>query len=121
MYFDPDAEEGSRGGEGNVVLAVQPGRMLSFSWNAPPSLPDVRDQRTHVTLRLQESGPGMTRVTLTHDGWGEGGQWEQALSYFRSAWADIVLPRLRRMFETGPVDWSVPPVAGAGTDRGERK
>jgi uncharacterized protein YndB with AHSA1/START domain len=109
MLFVPDAPPGSRGGEGNVILAVQPLQMLAFTWNAPPSLPEVRDQRTHVVVRLSDAGAGSTRVTLRHDGWGQGGEWDTAFGYFTRAWNDVVLPRLVHRFEHGPVDWSNPP------------
>ena len=108
VYFNPEAPPGERGGEGNRVLAVQPMGMFSFTWNTPPTLPGVRDQRTHVVLRfLPECGP--TRVTLCHDGWGTGGQWEQAFEYFQRAWGEVVLPRLQYRFESSPVDWDNPP------------
>lgn len=74
VYFDPAAPTGKRGGEGLRVMAVQPMTLLSFTWNAPPSLPEVRGQRTHVTIRLLADGPGCTHVILHHDGWGAGGQ-----------------------------------------------
>jgi uncharacterized protein YndB with AHSA1/START domain len=106
MYFDLDAPEGKRGGEGLVVLAFQEPYMLSFTWNAPPDLPTVRPQRTHVTVRITQLAPRASRVTLIHDGWGQGGEWEEALRYFQSAWSDVILPRLRYRFAVGPVDWS---------------
>lgn len=112
ILFVPDAEPGRRGAEGMRVMAVQPPRMLAFTWNAPHSLPAVRDQMTHVVIRLSEAGPGQTRVALRHDGWGEGGEWDQAFQYFTRAWNDVVLPRLKYRFEQGPVDWRNPPVLG---------
>jgi uncharacterized protein YndB with AHSA1/START domain len=105
ILFDPSALPGQRGGEGLRVMAVQPMTMLSFTWNAPPSLPEVRGQRTHVTVRLSPEGAGRTRVRLHHDGWGTGGQWDEAYRYFDRAWNQIVLPRLVRRFEEGPVQW----------------
>jgi uncharacterized protein YndB with AHSA1/START domain len=105
VFFDPSAPPGQRGGEGLRVMAVQPMTMLSFTWSAPPSLPEVRGQRTHVTVRLFVEGPGSTRVTLHHDGWGSGGQWDEAFLYFERAWIQVVLPRLKRRFEDGPIDW----------------
>jgi uncharacterized protein YndB with AHSA1/START domain len=108
MLFDLEAAPGEQGGEGMVVMAIQPQRMLAFTWNAPPHLPSVRGQRTHVVVRLCETEAGETRVTLRHDGWGEGGEWDAAFEYFGRAWADVVLPRLKRRFERGPIDWSHP-------------
>jgi uncharacterized protein YndB with AHSA1/START domain len=106
MYFNLDAPAGSRGGEGLVFLALQAPRLLSFTWNAPPELAEVRDQRTHVTVRLEPLPGGQTRVHFCEDGFGEGGQWEERIEYFKSAWGRVVLPRLRYRFEHGPVDWA---------------
>ena len=116
MLFDREAERGKQGGEGMFVMAVQPQRMLAFTWNAPPHLPSVRGQMTHVMVRLTETDAGHTRVTLRHDGWGEGSDWDAAFQYFSNAWADIVLPRLRHRFLSGPVEWSNPPTFGRSRD-----
>ena len=109
MYFDPDAEPGRRGGEGVTILAIQPEKMLAFTWNAPPQLPDAREQFTHVTVRFVELDSERTRVVLVHDGWGAGGEWDEAFNYFVKAWNDVVMFRLVHRFEVGPVDWSNPP------------
>lgn len=108
IYFDPDAPEGERGGEGLRVLAVQPEKMLSFTWNAPPSLPEVRHQHTCVVLRFYAIEDG-TKITLYHCGWGSDGEWDQAFEYFQRAWLAIVLPRLAYRFQRGAIDWSDPP------------
>jgi len=115
MRFNLDAEPGLQGGEGNRLLAIQPGKLLSFSWNAPPELPTVRDQRTHVTVRFAAVGLQITHVWLRHDGWGAGGEWDQALGYFERAWGQVVLPRLRYRFEHGPLDWDHRPELGAAS------
>jgi uncharacterized protein YndB with AHSA1/START domain len=112
MYFNLDAPLGEQGGEGNIILALQLEKMLSFTWNAPTYLPEVRDQRTHVTLFFTEIEPGQTQLNLTHDGWGEGDLWDQAFDYFIQAWGEVVLPRLKYRFEEGPIDWDNPPQLG---------
>jgi uncharacterized protein YndB with AHSA1/START domain len=109
MLFDPGAEPGRRGGEGARILAFQEGKMLSFTWNAPPHMPEIRKQWTHVVIRLFDLGSGRTHVSLKHDGWGEGRQWDEAFDYFLRAWGEAVLPRLRHRFASGPVDWDNPP------------
>jgi uncharacterized protein YndB with AHSA1/START domain len=109
MYFDPSAPEGRRGGEGLTILAIQSEKMLSFTWNAPPHLSEVRGQLTHVTLYFHEAGENKTSLDFIHDGWGEGGEWDQAYEYFTRAWGEVVLPRFIYRFETGPVDWKNPP------------
>lgn len=109
MLFDLTEKPGRQGGEGMIVLALQPRRMLAFTWNAPPHLSEVRGHMTHVVVRMTEIEPGKTRVRLTHDGWGEGGEWEEAHAYFSRAWAKVVLPRLVHRFRKGPIDWENPP------------
>lgn len=74
MYFDLEAEPGFQGDEGCRGLAVQPMAMLAFTWNAPPDLPEVSGQYTHVVVRFSALSDQRTKVTLTHAGWGEGGQ-----------------------------------------------
>jgi uncharacterized protein YndB with AHSA1/START domain len=109
IFFNPQAEPGLRGSEKMIVLAVQPMKMLSFTWNSPPELPEVRGQMTHMLVRFTTVDAEHTRVTLVHDGWGEGGQWEQAYQYFNFAWLQVVLPRLQYCFLKGPINWDKPP------------
>ena len=109
IFFDPEGELGRRGAEGAKILALQPKKMLSITWNAPPELSEVRKHWTHVTVRFEESPKRQTKVTLTHDGWGEGEEWDEAFAYFTRAWIDVVLPRLNYRFAVGPVDWNNPP------------
>ena len=105
LLFDLEAESGSQGSEGMIIMAFQPKEMLSFTWNAPPSYPNIRGQMTHVVLRLSEEGEKSTKLRLSHDGWGSGEEWDQVYHYFDVAWKEVVLKRLIYMFETGPVDW----------------
>ena len=105
IFFDPHAPRGQRGAEGMRILALQPKKMLAFTWSAPSDLPNVRKQRTHVVVRFQQVAEGRVMVSLTHDGWGEGEEWDQAFEYFSRTWNEIVLPRLKYRFSTGPVDW----------------
>jgi uncharacterized protein YndB with AHSA1/START domain len=105
IYFNPYAEAGQRGADGMRVLAIQDRRMLSFTWNAPPSMPEARKQRTYVTLRFEPQGEGETRLSLYHGGWGDGGEWDEAFTYFSKAWPRV-LASLQKRFEEGPVDWT---------------
>ena len=104
IHIDPYAPPGMRGADDMRVLAVQENRLLSFTWNAPPHLPQARAQRTVVIVRLAPEG-AHTRVTLTHVGWGDGGQWDDAHKYFDRAWGNV-LENLRKRFAEGPVDWT---------------
>jgi hypothetical protein len=79
--------------------------MLTFDWNAPPSLPEARRQRTFVIVRLADIDGQSTRVTLHHTGWGDGGEWDKTFAYFDRAWGHV-LGNLKQRFERGPQDWS---------------
>lgn len=106
IHIDPGAAPGLKGADDMRLLALQPMKMLSFDWNAPPSLPQVRAQRTLVVLRFAEVDAQHTRISLHHVGWGEGGQWDQAHAYFDRAWGQV-LANLVKRWETGqPMDWS---------------
>jgi uncharacterized protein YndB with AHSA1/START domain len=105
IHIDPGGAPGQKGADDMRFMALQPKRMLSFDWNAPPHLPEARAQRTFVVVRFEPLGERSTRVTLHHTGWGDGGQWDQAYVYFDRAWGNV-LGSLKKRFETGPVDWS---------------
>jgi uncharacterized protein YndB with AHSA1/START domain len=105
IYINPLAHIGQKGADYMRFMAIQPMKMLSFDWNAPPSLPQARAQRTFVMLHFEPVGPNQTRVQLTHVGWGEGGEWDQAYTYFDRAWA-AVLANLQKRFVSGPIDWT---------------
>lgn len=104
IYIDPGAPAGSKGADDIRYMALQPRRMLSFDWNAPPSLPEARAQRTFVVVRFEPITGATTRVSLHHTGWGDGGEWDKAYAYFNRAW-DTVLANLGKRFEHGPIDW----------------
>ena len=105
IYIDPGAPAGRRGADDMRFMALQRPRMLSFDWNAPPSLPEARAQRTFVVVRLEPQGERATRVTLHHTGWGDGGEWDKAYAYFDRAWGGV-LGNLKKRFDSGPMDWS---------------
>ena len=105
IYMNPYAQPGMKGADDMRVLGVQANRMISFTWNAPPHLPEARAQRTFVTVRMQPVGDTETSVRLTHVGWGDGGQWDQAYAYFDRAWGNV-LGNLQRRFAEGPKDWT---------------
>ena len=105
IHINPFAEPGMKGADDMRYMALQRPTMLSFDWNAPPSLPEVRAQRTFVVVRLAPLDAGSTRVTLHHTGWGTGGQWDDTYAYFDRAWGNV-LGNLKKSFESGPIDWT---------------
>lgn len=104
IYMNPFAAAGMKGADDMRIIAFQDKKMLTFTWNAPPSLPDVRKQRTIVIVRFVSRGDVLTDVTLHHVGWGEGGEWDRAYDYFGKAWPNV-LKNLQKRFNNGPVDW----------------
>jgi uncharacterized protein YndB with AHSA1/START domain len=105
IYIDPGAPAGSKGADDTRFLAVQPKKMISFDWNAPPHLPEARAQRTFVVVRFEPLADRTTRVTLHHTGWGDGGDWDKVYTYFDSVWGNV-LANLKKRFEQGPQDWT---------------
>ncbi|HEX9390087.1 MAG TPA: SRPBCC domain-containing protein [Usitatibacteraceae bacterium] len=104
IYINPLAEPGMRGADDMRIIGFQEQKMLSFTWNAPPSLPEARKQRSVVIVRFISRGDDLTDVTIHHVGWGEGGEWDKAYAYFSKAWPSV-LKNLKKRFDDGPVDW----------------
>jgi uncharacterized protein YndB with AHSA1/START domain len=111
IFMNPYAETGMKGADTMRFLAIQPKTMLSFDWNAPPSLPATRQQRTFVILRLEPRGD-QTRLTLFHAGWGspdgaDGKEWDATYQYFDKAWGSV-LQNLQKRYAPGgkPLDWT---------------
>ncbi len=109
ILFAPSAPPGLRGAEGNLILAIQEGKMLSFTWDAPPNFPDIRKQRTSVVIRLVRLDQNRTKLVFRQTGWGEGEDWNKVHDYFVAAWGEVVLPLLKHSLEVGPIDWKNPP------------
>lgn len=86
VYFVPDAPEGQRGSEGTIVLGFQQDRMLTVTWALPPYMPEVRPHLTPLTIEIIPVSDTTTSVTITHTGWGEGGEWDAAYAYFQQTW-----------------------------------
>jgi len=102
IYFKPDQPDGSRGTEGCRVLSYLPMRMLSFEWNAPPSIPRLRQAgaKTHVVLEFEELPAGQVQVTMSQLGFGQGEDWDKYYDYFDRAWP-WVLGELQKRFAPG--------------------
>jgi uncharacterized protein YndB with AHSA1/START domain len=98
LYFGgKDVPAGERGSEGCKVLSYEPGRMLSFTWNAPPKFAHARAERTWVVVHVEPHGAHATKVTLKHYGFaekaaefpGHAGEWKEARAYFANAWPHV--------------------------------
>ena len=91
IYFLMSLPLGSRGAEGCKVLSYVPEKMISFSWNAPPNMPYVRNHeyKTSVVV-LFEKQAEKTIVTIFHHGWPEGKEWDEVYNYFDKAWGEVL-------------------------------
>lgn len=105
IHINPFGEPGMKGADDMRFMALQAPTMLSFDWNAPPSLPEIRKQRTFVVVRLADVDGKSTRVSLHHTGWGDGSEWDKAYAYFDRAWGNV-LANLKKRHDSGPVDWT---------------
>ncbi|MEN0020208.1 MAG: SRPBCC domain-containing protein [Planctomycetota bacterium] len=98
-YFGADLPEGLKGSEDCQILSYVPGQMLSFSWNAPPSIPETRDLRTWVVVTFSpetstDNDRAQTRIRLQHIGFGPIGNkneaWAKTRAYFEAAWPQVL-------------------------------
>lgn len=90
LYFLRDQPRGLQGTEGCRILSFVPGELLSFSWNFPPEIPEIRFEHTWVVLRFAQAGRAHTRVTLDQLGWKAGPAWKAGWKYFDEAWAEVL-------------------------------
>ncbi len=82
--------DGALGSNGCQVLSYIPDRMISFSWNAPPTQPESRTKRTWVVVEFEPIESERTRVRLTHLGFGDGPGWDETHDYFQAAWGQVL-------------------------------
>ncbi|MAE71542.1 MAG: hypothetical protein CME06_13875 [Gemmatimonadetes bacterium] len=92
--------DGVTGSNGCQILSYIPNRMISFSWNAPPSQPESRAKRTWVVVEFERSREGGTHLTLTHLGFGTAPHWQETFEYFSAAWLHV-LEQFKRALEGG--------------------
>jgi uncharacterized protein YndB with AHSA1/START domain len=102
IQFDPRDEQS--GTKGLKILSYAPEEMISFEWNAPTEFPEVRNGGTWVVVQMRPEGAARTHVTITHYGWKQGTEWDQAYVHFQHGWGDLI-SRLERRFTDGPIDW----------------
>lgn len=100
IYFDPNQPYGLRGSEGCKVHSVVPMELFAFEWNAPPSIPAIRNSGLHslVFVRFKELGPDETHVgSRTPAGaWGRIGtrRWPISSRAGTLSWATCVIVSL---------------------------
>jgi uncharacterized protein YndB with AHSA1/START domain len=103
LYFLTKERRGRQGSEDCRILSYRPFEMLSFSWNFPPSIPEIRSEHTWVVLRFERSEPTSTKLTFDQLGWKSGPGWEEGWKYFDEAW-ESVLELCRARFPVAEAD-----------------
>jgi uncharacterized protein YndB with AHSA1/START domain len=109
ILFDMDQPDGLRGSEGMRILSLEEDRLFSFTWSAPPSIPEIRKQRTVVTIRFIPQGKDQTKISFVNSGYGYSEEWQKATEYFINAWGNIVLPKYQYYLTKGEFDLEIPP------------
>ncbi|MEI6311303.1 MAG: SRPBCC domain-containing protein [Bacteroidota bacterium] len=92
IYFMPDEAKGFKGSEGCKVLSFIENKMLSFTWNAPPEFPTVRNlkEKAWVVIELEKIDDEHTKVKLTHTGFRDGEEWNKVYTYFDNTWGKVL-------------------------------
>jgi uncharacterized protein YndB with AHSA1/START domain len=103
IQFDPNDERS--GTRGLKILSYAPEEMISFQWNAPPEMPEVRSGGTWVVVEMHPVDVYKTHVTITHLGWKDGPEWDRAYVHFQRGWSELI-SRLEKRFTDGPINWS---------------
>jgi uncharacterized protein YndB with AHSA1/START domain len=114
-FFKVDAKIGSMPGQafepfpgtdGCKLLAIVPGEMFSFTWNAPSRFVFAAEHPTWVVANIESVSPAVTRLRLRHFGFAEQAasypdhseEFEQVRAYFSAEWPKL-LGRLTAHFE----------------------
>ncbi|MFT4970622.1 MAG: hypothetical protein ACI9O4_002383 [Chitinophagales bacterium] len=88
IYFSMEPAAGQRGSEGCQVIDFKADEFLSFTWNAPPSIPEIRNSNkyTNVKLSFNSINAHSCELKLVHDGWNYGGKgWGDTHQFFQEA------------------------------------
>lgn len=101
--YNAEAGEDDPGWIETSILAYEPERMFAFRTSkSPAGFPHARViESAWSVVRLEAISPWRTRVVLTTCGWGEGGEYDAALAYFKGG-NEYVLERLREVHADAP-------------------
>ncbi len=70
ILFAPSALIGERGAEGMRILVIDKPHLFGFTWNSPPSMPNLRGQRTAIFIYLVSISDTTTKLTFINSGYG---------------------------------------------------
>ncbi len=100
---DPEGEQA--GTKGARILKMDKGRSLAFEWRGAGHMKEMNARPLPTWVELSfEPVPGelgRTRFRLAHLGFGQGGGWDEAYSFFKGAWEGILEPLKKVCAERG--------------------
>lgn len=89
LVFNPakDPEGAEEGTKGARVLNFVPGKELTVEWVMPAFARELNTAplATWVDITLAPDAPGLTRMRLTHKGFGRGPEWDRAYAFYRGS------------------------------------
>jgi uncharacterized protein YndB with AHSA1/START domain len=98
LYFDPSNHE-HMSTIGCKITQIMPMLYLSFQWRGPDQYLHVMNNpnpATHVHVEISEK-LNETLITVVHEGWGTGEDWNKAKEWHRNAWKGV-LQGLKKYF-----------------------
>lgn len=92
IYFLMDNPYGLRGSEACKIISYLPEKMLSFSWNAPPHFPEIRNHahKTWVVVLFHAVDENNTMIEINHLGWIDDRGFDEVFDYFNHAWQVVL-------------------------------
>ncbi len=100
LYFDPD-NHGHMSTKGCVFIRIEPRASLTFTWKGPDQFARLMNDPSRLTtvrVEFHELGE-MTRMIVTHMGWGDGEGWVEAREWHKTAWKNT-LEQLKSVLES---------------------
>ena len=90
LFWDPSNHD-SESTKGCKITEYQPLKKLSFQWKGPDQFSHIMGMppQTHVDVTFEEID-GQTLVSVTHSGWKQGADWDEAREWHRKAWIGVL-------------------------------
>ncbi len=88
LFWTPDTPE-NNSTTGCKILTFKRNNIIQFEWKGPVqfhSFMNTCKPLTNVTVFF-ETVENKTKIKLSHAGWGEGKQWDEARHWFQISWS----------------------------------
>lgn len=92
VYFNP-ADPDTMSTKGCKVMEADRPNRLVFEWKGPDQYQEIMNDAMHLTIvevSFQADGKSGTRLRLSHTGWGDNAEWEEARNWHIRAWDDVL-------------------------------